>query len=36
MQRVGLALGAPLGRLVGYRVTYEQHGKRLEAGVAPA
>jgi hypothetical protein len=23
MQRVGLALGAPLGRLLGYRPTYE-------------
>jgi quercetin dioxygenase-like cupin family protein len=26
MQRVGLALGAPLGRLVGYRATYEPSG----------
>jgi quercetin dioxygenase-like cupin family protein len=35
MQRIGLALGAPLGRLLGYRATYEADGM-LEGEVAPA
>lgn len=33
MQRLGLALGAPLGRLLGYRATYEP---REELEIAPA
>ena len=36
MQRLGLILGAPLGRLVGYRPTYAQDVERLETEVAPA
>jgi hypothetical protein len=35
MQWIGLALGAPLGRLVGYRPTYERR-ERLEGEVVPA
>jgi quercetin dioxygenase-like cupin family protein len=35
MQWLGLALGAPLGRLVGYRPTYERR-ERLETEVVPA
>jgi quercetin dioxygenase-like cupin family protein len=35
MQRLGLAVGAPLGRLVGYRPTYER-GAGLESEVVPA
>jgi mannose-6-phosphate isomerase-like protein (cupin superfamily) len=34
LQRIGLFLGAPLGRLVGYRPTYEQTGGRLESEAA--
>lgn len=33
MQRIGLALGAPLGRLLGYRSTYEP---QVDGEVAPA
>jgi quercetin dioxygenase-like cupin family protein len=36
MQRVGLALGAPIGRLCGYRPTYEQSAPRIDGEVAPA
>jgi quercetin dioxygenase-like cupin family protein len=31
LQRVGLALGAPVGRLLGFRPTYELTGEALEA-----
>jgi hypothetical protein len=33
VQRVGLVLGAPLGRLLGYRATYEP---RLRGKAVPA
>jgi quercetin dioxygenase-like cupin family protein len=33
MQRFGLALGSPLGRLVGYRATYEQADPQVDAEV---
>jgi mannose-6-phosphate isomerase-like protein (cupin superfamily) len=36
IQRVGLALGAPLGRLVGYRPTYEPAAEPSRREVAPA
>jgi quercetin dioxygenase-like cupin family protein len=36
MQRIGLALGAPIGRLCGYRPTYEQAAPRIDGEVAPA
>ena len=36
MQRVGLVLGAPLGRLVGYRPTYEFVDQRLDREAVPA
>jgi quercetin dioxygenase-like cupin family protein len=36
MQRFGLVLGSPLGRLVGYRATYEQPDERLGAEVVTA
>jgi quercetin dioxygenase-like cupin family protein len=36
MQRVGLALGAPLGRLVGYRATYEQASQTIDGEIATA
>lgn len=36
MQRVGLALGAPIGRLCGYRPTYEKAAPRIDGEVAPA
>ena len=36
MQRVGLGLGAPLGRLLGYRATYEPENERFDTEVAPA
>jgi mannose-6-phosphate isomerase-like protein (cupin superfamily) len=37
MQRLGLALGAPLGRLLGYHATYEPAGReRLDAEVLTA
>lgn len=36
MQRIGLAMGAPLGRLVGYRPTYEQATPPIDGEVAPA
>jgi len=36
MQRIGLALGAPLGRVAGYRPTYERGSKHLESEVVPA
>jgi quercetin dioxygenase-like cupin family protein len=36
MQRVGLALGAPLGRLLGYGATYEPGTEHLESEVVPA
>jgi quercetin dioxygenase-like cupin family protein len=36
MQRAGLALGAPLGRLLGYRATYEPADERFESEVVPA
>ena len=36
VQRIGLALGAPLGRLLGYRATYEPAGQAVEAEVATA
>ena len=36
MQRVGLALGAPLGRLVGYKPTYVPSAPRSKAGAATA
>jgi len=36
MQRVGLALGAPLGRLLGYGATYEPSSERVEREVVPA
>ena len=36
MQRIGLALGAPLGRLLGYRATYEPGTERIEGEVVPA
>ena len=36
MQRLGLMLGAPLGRLLGYRATYEPMGERAEIEVLTA
>ena len=36
MQRVGLALGAPLGRLLGYGATYESSDERVANEVVPA
>jgi quercetin dioxygenase-like cupin family protein len=36
MQRVGLALGAPLGRLFGYRATYAPAAEQLTGEVAAA
>jgi hypothetical protein len=36
MQRVGLALGAPLGRLLGYRSTYEPDTPQLDGEVLTA
>jgi mannose-6-phosphate isomerase-like protein (cupin superfamily) len=36
MQRVGLALGAPLGRLLGYRETYEPRTEPIGSEVVPA
>jgi quercetin dioxygenase-like cupin family protein len=36
MQRVGLAMGAPLGRLLGYRATYGPDDERLDGEVVPA
>jgi quercetin dioxygenase-like cupin family protein len=36
LQWVGLALGAPLGRLVGYRATYVPQDSKLRREVAPA
>lgn len=36
MQRVGLALGAPLGRLLGYGATYEPSDERVANEVVPA
>ena len=35
MQRVGLLLGAPVGRMVGYRSTYERR-ERLDSEAVPA
>ena len=36
MQRVGLAFGAPLGRLLGYRATYRVEGEHVAGEVLPA
>ena len=36
MQRAGLALGSPLGRLLGYRATYEPGTEHVETEVVPA
>jgi quercetin dioxygenase-like cupin family protein len=36
LQRIGLALGAPLGRLLGYTPTYEQSTPRIDGEVAAA
>ena len=36
MQRVGLAFGAPLGRLVGYRSTFEPAAEAVTGEVAAA
>ncbi len=36
MQRVGLLLGSPLGRLVGYRPAYEKSDERIATEIAPA
>jgi quercetin dioxygenase-like cupin family protein len=36
MQRVGLALGAPVGWLLGYRPTYGPEDERIEGEVVPA
>jgi hypothetical protein len=36
MQRVGLALAAPFGRLLGYTPTYEQAAPAVEGEVATA
>ena len=36
LQRAGLALGAPLGRLLGYRATYEPAGAALAPAAAEA
>ena len=36
VQRIGLALGAPLGSALGYRATYEPTGQAVEAEVATA
>ena len=36
MQRIGLALGAPLGRLLGYKPTYAQATPRIDGEVAAA
>jgi hypothetical protein len=33
MQRAGLALGAPLGRLVGYRASYEANADGVPASL---
>jgi hypothetical protein len=31
MQKLGLAMGAPIGRLVGYEPTYDGDGRALPA-----
>jgi len=36
MQRVGLALGAPLGRMLGYGATYEPSVEHVESNAVPA
>ena len=36
MQRIGLALGAPLGRLLGFQATYVPRDERVSGEVAPA
>ncbi len=36
IQRVGLALGAPLGRMLGYGATYGAEDARIEGEVVPA
>jgi quercetin dioxygenase-like cupin family protein len=36
VQRLGLAMGSPLGRLLGYRPTYERRTPEVEAEVLPA
>jgi quercetin dioxygenase-like cupin family protein len=36
MQRVGLALGAPLGRMLGYGATYEPSAEHIESNAVPA
>ena len=36
MQRVGLALGAPLGRMLGYGATYEPRAAHIESNAVPA
>jgi hypothetical protein len=36
VQRLGLAMGSPLGRLLGYRATYERRTPEVEAEVLPA
>jgi len=36
MQRVGLALGAPLGRMLGYGATYEPRAEHIESNAVPA
>jgi quercetin dioxygenase-like cupin family protein len=36
MQRIGLALGAPLGRLLGYGATYEPEADQVAGEVVPA
>ena len=36
MQRVGLALGAPVGRLLGYGATYEPNTDQIEGEAVPA
>jgi quercetin dioxygenase-like cupin family protein len=36
MQRVGLALGAPLGRMLGYGATYAPSAEHIESNAVPA
>jgi quercetin dioxygenase-like cupin family protein len=36
VQRVGLALGAPLGRMLGYGATYEPSAEPIESNALPA
>ena len=36
MQRIGLALGAPLGRVLGYRATFESGDEHIDTEAVPA